>query len=648
MTCSWTIPLTVPTSTAYRLKITSASDTSVYAFSNAFTITKIPAALTLTTPSATTNWSTGSAYSIYWTYTGNPGTSVKLSLWDSASSSLVSAITDATSATNGTYSWTLPPTIASGNYRIRISSVQDTTISGVSSLFKITNIPTALYVNVPTDTTVWDIGTWQFVVWSHTGTSLGGYATVDLYNDQTFVSTITTTGPMTICDCQWAVPLTLPGGTKYRIKISSTTYPSIATFSPYFTIVQIPGSLTITTPAATTSWTTGSSNNIYWTYAGATGSTVKLDLYDSSTFVQAISPGVSTTAGVLSWLVPSSLPTGSKYQIKITSTTQDTIFNLSSFFTITNVPATITVTSPAINDIITAPASEYVYWNSSGPVPGSYVSVSLVDSLGAVSAIASSVFRTNAYYIWSLPSTQAGGTKLRIRVASTTDTTVAGYSGLFTVVPQPPRLTITAPDTLTSWTGGYNYTIYWSYSGSPGANVKLDLYDSTALVQSISQSEYTSNGYLLWSVPSSLSTDSRYRVKITSTTQDNVFVYSRYFRIVNPSLSDSYEPDSTYLLAKPITVGAAPQNHSLSSNDKDWLSFTATAGTTYTIQTFGSLDTYLNLFSTDGTTVLASDDDQPNGDTNARITWTCTASGTYYCEIFGVSGSVGNYTVSVQ
>lgn len=647
-TCSWAIPLTVPTSPAYRLKITSVSDTSVYGFSSAFTITKIPSALTLTTPSATTNWNTGTPYTIYWTYTGNPGTSVKLSLWDSTSSSLVSTITSATSATSGAYSWTPPPTIASGNYRVRISSVQDTTIYGYSSIFKITNVPTTIIVNEPADTTSWDIGTSQWIVWSHTGTSLGDYATLDLYNDQAFVSTLTTSGPMTLCAYYWQVPLTLPGGTRYRIKISSNAYPSISAFSPYFTIVQIPGRLTIATPTTATSWNTGTSYSISWTYAGATGSTVKLDLYDSSSFVQAISPGVSTTSGALSWLVPSSLHTGGRYQIRITSTTQDTIFNLSSFFTITYVPATITVTAPVTNDTIFVPASKYIYWTYSGPVPGSYVSVSLVDSLGAISAIASSVYRTNGYFTWSLPSTQAGGTKLRVRVCSTTDTTVAGYSGFFTIVPLPPRLTITAPDTLTTWTGGYNYTIYWSYSGSPGPNVKIDLYDSTALVQSISQSVYTSDGNLLWSVPSSLPTDARYRVKIASTTQDSVFVYSRYFRIANPSMSDSYEPDSTSALAKPIAVGGVAQNHSLSTNDKDWLTFAATAGTSYTIQTFGSLDTYLNLFSTDATAVLASDDDQPNGDTNAKITWTCTVSGTYYFEIFGVSGSVGNYTVSVQ
>ena len=641
----WTVPSSLKSGPNYRIRITSTSDTSIYDFSDPFTITKIPTTLTMTTPSASTNWNTGSTYSIYWTYTGTPGTYVNLTLWDSTSP--VTSITSLGLTANGTYSWTIPPTIASGNYRMKITSSQDSTIYSFSSFFKITNIPTSISVRTPDSTTVWNAGSSIAIVWYYTG-SVGAYATITLYNDMTFVQTISTSGLMPPGTQFWTIPSSLPGGTKYRVKVSSNNYPTIAAFSQYFTIVEIPGQLTVTIPTATSSWNTGTSYNINWTYSGATGSYVKLELYDSSTFVQTISPSTATTAGYVSWLVPSSLHTGGRYQIKVTSTTHDTVFSLSSLFTITNVPAAITVTSPSANDVINAGTSTSIYWNSSGPVPGSYVSISLVDSSGNVSPVNTGVYRTNNYYSWPVPITLRGGNKLRIRVASTADTTIAGYSGPFTIVPVPPRLTVTIPDTTTSWTAGYSYSIYWTYSGSLGPNVKIDLYDSTALVQAIATSVYTTNGSLLWLAPSTLQTDSRYRVKITSTTSDSVFGFSRYFRIVNSSLSDSYEPDSTFSLARTISAGAPAQDHTLTSGDKDWFSFSATAGTSYTIETFGSTDTYMNLFSTNGTTLISSNDDENGSNTNAKITWSCTAGGTYYFEITGSYGAVGNYTVSLN
>jgi hypothetical protein len=128
---------------------------------------------------------------------------------------------------------------------------------------------------------------------------------------------------------------------------------------------------------------------------------------------------------------------------------------------------------------------------------------------------------------------------------------------------------------------------------------------------------------------------------------DTVYGFSNYFQIMNSSVGDSYEPDSSSTLAKPVIVGTTAQDHTLTSGDKDWLSFGATSGTSYTMETSGNLDTYMNLFSTDGATLISSDDDGGTG-YNAKIIWTCTTTGTYYFEVIGISGSVGNYAVSVR
>jgi hypothetical protein len=78
----------------------------------------------------------------------------------------------------------------------------------------------------------------------------------------------------------------------------------------------------------------------------------------------------------------------------------------------------------------------------------------------------------------------------------------------------------------------------------------------------------------------------------------------------------------------------------------DNFTFTATAGTTYTITlTSSAFDAYAYLLN--GSTVLAQDDDG-NGGTNSRIVYTATSSGTLtiHCTSYS-AGSTGSYTVAL-
>lgn len=99
--------------------------------------------------------------------------------------------------------------------------------------------------------------------------------------------------------------------------------------------------------------------------------------------------------------------------------------------------------------------------------------------------------------------------------------------------------------------------------------------------------------------------------------------------------ADSFEGDDTTAQAKPIQLGQ-PQTHTFDKvDDLDWVRFEATAGTTYILRTFAlgtSADTQIALYSQDGTTLLASNDDY--GDALAsQIEWTAPASGSYYLQV---------------
>ena len=106
------------------------------------------------------------------------------------------------------------------------------------------------------------------------------------------------------------------------------------------------------------------------------------------------------------------------------------------------------------------------------------------------------------------------------------------------------------------------------------------------------------------------------------------------------------EPDDSPVQAFALTIGAVASSD-LTSGDQDWYKFT-TQGTIYSIETISSIDTYLTLYDTDGTTVLAEVDDRPN-DLDGLIIWEITTPGTYYIKVEGYDDTeVGSYDILVD
>lgn len=121
---------------------------------------------------------------------------------------------------------------------------------------------------------------------------------------------------------------------------------------------------------------------------------------------------------------------------------------------------------------------------------------------------------------------------------------------------------------------------------------------------------------------------------------------------------DAYEPDDTPAEAKAISTLATPQQHSCHApGDTDYVKFTAFAGNIYIIRTSNlgggiSNDTKLRLLASDGTTVLAENDDDPANPPASAIQWICPVSGTYYAVVMQYNPAVGacdiTYDIFVQ
>ena len=105
---------------------------------------------------------------------------------------------------------------------------------------------------------------------------------------------------------------------------------------------------------------------------------------------------------------------------------------------------------------------------------------------------------------------------------------------------------------------------------------------------------------------------------------------------------DAFEPDNTPAQTSTLTTSAAQLHDFHAAGDVDFARFTAAANTTYTIFTANlgpSSDTFLDLYQSDGTTLITSNDDRGGG-VASRIVYTPTAAGDLVVRVRHYSSTV--------
>ncbi len=138
-------PDTGSTFTGWSGAVTGTNPTVSVTMSAARTVTATftrpsAATITITSPTSAARWRAPSIQTIRWTYTGSPGTQVKIQLLRGGV--VVRDIADNISiGSNGTgsYNWSIPfSTTAGSNYQIKVISKSNSAIFGLSSMFTIT------------------------------------------------------------------------------------------------------------------------------------------------------------------------------------------------------------------------------------------------------------------------------------------------------------------------------------------------------------------------------------------------------------------------------------------------------------------------------------------------------------------------------
>jgi len=157
-------------------------------------------------------------------------------------------------------------------------------------------------------------------------------------------------------------------------------------------------------------------------------------------------------------------------------------------------------------------------------------------------------------YSWSILSSQTAGTDYKIKITSMSDTSVYDWSNeYFSIISaETPTITVTSPNGDESWQQGTTHTISWSSTGDVGSYVKIELYKGGTFDTTITSS--TSNdGSYSWGILSSQTPGADHKVKITSTSDSNIYDYSdSYFSIT--SIAENHAPVVNSITANPTTV----------------------------------------------------------------------------------------------
>ena len=113
----------------------------------------------------------------------------------------------------------------------------------------------------------------------------------------------------------------------------------------------------------------------------------------------------------------------------------------------------------------------------------------------------------------------------------------------------------------------------------------------------------------------------------------------------DPCVEDIFEEDDSCPNAAPLILWE-PQNHVFCEDPVDWLEFSAIGGLPYTIQTFNLdllTDTVLELYESDGATLITSDDNSGEG-FSSRLDWTPSRDALYTIRVIQENNLFGNHT----
>ena len=427
---NWMIPATMSNGADYTVQISSCINPLISDVSDAsFTIAGgSGSTIVVVSPNGGESWTAGTANTITWTsdVTGN----VRISLLkNGAQYSLIAASVPNT----GSFNWLIPARLlASTEYKVKISSAVNPLISDMSDAnFSINAgiIGTFVTVTSPNGGETWTAGTANTITWT---SDVTGYLRILLLKNGLQYAVIARALPNT-GSYSWMIPATMTNGADYTVQISSCINPLISDVSDAsFTIAGGSGStIAVVSPNGGESWTAGTTNTVTWT-SDVTGN-VRISLLKNGAPYSLIAASVPNT-GAFNWLIPGGLAAGADYKVKITSSVNPLITDMSDAdFTIIagSVGTFLTVTSPNGGETLTVGSTHVITWTSDVT---SNLRIVLLKN-GIQYAVIAGALPNSGSFNWLIPATIIAGTDYTVKVSCCLNPVLSDVSdGPFSII----------------------------------------------------------------------------------------------------------------------------------------------------------------------------------------------------------------------
>ncbi len=654
----------------YHIRVFSVGDPSISNTSEKFSVvTSYSGGFTVTAPEAGDTLIAGTTNTISWTANGNPGSSVRVTLWRD---SLQTSILTSSGLKSGSVTFTpSASSISSSRYRIRVASVSDPGIFNFSGYFRISGMDPDEYENDDSLRVAKSISvdgkaqqrtlTASDLDWIGFSASIGKRYLVSakstsasmylyLYDSTGRSLSLSSTGtnPQVI--------LTPTRAGKYFVRVSSYSGNGAYSLSiAEYDSASAPYNTTFTAPTANSTWAAGTTYTIQYTPDTAFfGTTISLSLYQDSTYVQSIYSSLSNS-GTYSWSIPSSLYTSDRYRIRISNYSNANVFSYSPYFTISGATPDTYEPDNAKTTAKLLPADGVtqthtlttgdIDWMRFTVQTGKRYIATVKTNTGTVEAYAydpssfSIASQYGSQFALIIQPSATGDHYIRISPYSGTTTT---YTLSLTVADTSSAgipVTFSSPDSSSTWASGSIYTVAWTADATLlGSSVTLALYQDNLFVRSIITG-ISNTGTYSWSVPTGLYTSNRYRIRITNYNSSTIWGQSPAFTIsgITP---DTYEPDNNRASAKTISTDGVAQQRNIAQSDSDWVAFDAALGKTYMIAANAVTTVYMYLYDSLGTQL------QSTSGLRASLVLTPTRAGKHYVRVQYYS-STGTYSLSV-
>ncbi|MCF8240048.1 MAG: T9SS type A sorting domain-containing protein [Melioribacteraceae bacterium] len=524
-TRNWIIPSSLTTTEAL-VKIEDASDASIVDQSdNIFTVNN----LELTSPAASTIWQAGTIRTIKWSSSNVGNVKLEYSVdgggtWNEITSSISSLL--------GSHDWNIPSALSTTQARVRITSVDNPSVSDVSPDFTINQ----LQLTSPGGGEQYQAGSTQAITWTSSNVNQVNlsYSTDNGVNWTTIANNV----QASLGTKNWNIPGTISTN-QARVRIVDATTSTTRDSSSTFTI----GTLTLTSPLGGEQWQSGKTHQILWT-GNETFENISIEYsIDGGTSWNFISASYPADSGSYSWSIPTAV-FSNQARIRIKDTSGGFVQQTSADFTISR----LIVTSPNGGQYWQSGTTKQITWTADH-INNLKIEFSS-DGGTSWSELANSEDASSGTFDWTITPTTTSTNNGIIRLSDASNSTVSDRSdAVFTV----GNITVTTPNGGEVIQAGLPYTITWSNTASV-SDVKIEYsIDSGTSWQTVINSTEADGSYK-WNVPGTLSSSTSL-IRITDIASsggildvsDNAFTFGALL-LTSPDGGEALKVGSTHAI----------------------------------------------------------------------------------------------------